>query len=98
MMKKNNQTSKTKITKIERILISGILTLLVAAPIITIAITSQGFAYIKQITSIDNEIEDLKQNTRELELKKLEKLSYSEVQEYAMRRDLSAKSDSYIQI
>lgn len=89
---------KSKVTKLERMLIGAIVMLMIGTPIITIAITSQGFAYTKSITRIDDEIESLEQNSRELEVKKQEKLSYSEVQEYAAKDNLSANRDNYVQI
>jgi len=92
------KTKKIAITKIEKTLISLIIALIVSAPIITIAITSQAFAYTKQITAFDNEIEELNQSSRELQVKKQEKLAYSEVQEYAARDNLSVTTDSYVQI
>jgi len=89
---------KTKITKIERMLISAIISLTIAAPLITIAIISQGFAYTRLITHLDNEIEEVNQSSRELEVKKQGKLSYSEIQEYAARDNLLSNSDSYVTI
>jgi len=89
---------KTKITKLERMLLTLMLALVLGAPIVTIAITSQLFAYTKQITAIDNELEELHQRSRELEVKKQEKLAYTEVREYAARDNLAATSNNYVQI
>jgi Protein required for the initiation of cell division len=87
-----------RVTRIERLLMIIVATLVVATPIITITITSQGFSYNKTITKIDDEIAALEQESKELEVKKQEKLSYSEVQEYAARDNLSANRDNYVRI
>lgn len=71
-----------------------IATLVIMTPIMIITFYSQGFAYQKTITDIENEIQVLEQETRELEVKKDEKLAYSEIQEYAARDGLSANQDN----
>ena len=83
-----------KATKLEKLLIMLIGALLIVTPIITITLSSQGFVYSKSITDMDNEIMALKQETRELEVKKQEKLSYSEIQAYAARDGLTANKEN----
>lgn len=87
------QTKKRKF-KIEHLLAVGIAAVLICTVGITITLTSFAFQYNKEIVTIDYKITDIKQEAKELEVKKQEKLTYDQVSGYAAQGGLSSKQEN----
>lgn len=76
-------TKKRRTTKIEKLLMVIMLSMTVATPLAALTISTVNLIYMRDISRIENEINDVKQEVTELEVKKQEQLSWDEVKTYA---------------
>jgi Protein required for the initiation of cell division len=81
--------NKKKINHAEKILLLVIAVMAIGTPLISITIKQFEFGYAQKITQIDQELEQLRQESGELSVKRDEKLTFSQISEYAARDGLT---------
>lgn len=85
---------KKRITKFEKFIVLLMLLLVVGTPLTTLTLSTLQLSYDREAIELSKEISLLKEENKNLETKKKEKLTYDFLQGVAVEGGLSARENS----
>lgn len=84
---------KKKTTKIEKLLVMAILCLAILTPIIGLTISSVSLLEAKELSKVEQDLSELRQEVTELEVKRDEQLTHDQIATYAAEGGLEKNQE-----